>query len=332
MWLRSRRAPFLLAASLLGFIASSTVARPAEATIVERVVAVVGERAILLSDLRQRAQPLLLQIYSRERSQARRAAATSQMYTALLEKMVDEELMRIAANKARLNVTAREVDNAIERISRQAGISVDKLVAEAAAAGLNENDYREEIRRQLLEAKLLNLRVQGRVRVTEEDMRSTYRDIVLQERRKLAFRAAWIRLDVPPVEDREARRKVRERAENIAERAAEGADFAALARRHSDDPHTRDRGGLLGRMRVQQLPPALRKAIVQLEVGRVSAPIRDRGSWVVIRLIEREASELPTLEEARPELRNRVYTEKMVKARQHWLDGLRRRTHIDVRL
>ncbi len=137
------------------------VSGEARATVVEKVVAVVGERAILLSDVRERSKPFLLKIQAELPAGAQRNAAISQTYKNVLDRMVDEELEQRAANRAKIVVDQKEVDDAIARVASQNGISVDQLVAEAAKSGLDEKQYCIEIRRQVLEAKLLNLRLQG---------------------------------------------------------------------------------------------------------------------------------------------------------------------------
>jgi peptidyl-prolyl cis-trans isomerase SurA len=297
----------------------------AEAAVVERVVAIVGERAILLSDLRERARPFLVRVYSEVPPGAQRAAAISELYKQLVERMVDEELQQRAANRARIVVAAQEVDQALARVAAQNGMPVEQLVAEARRTGLTEQQYRNEIRRQVLEAKLMNLRLQGRIRITEQDLRAAYRDLVMQERRRLAFRLAWVTIDT-------ARTNASELAERIAEQAQAGADFAELARRYSSDADTRKVGGLLPTQKPGSLPASLDRAALGLDVGEVSSPLRLGSHFVVLKLVERQQSQLPDFEEARSELGERVYLEKMTKARQHWLDGLRRRTHVEVRL
>jgi peptidyl-prolyl cis-trans isomerase SurA len=312
-------------------LATALTGSQASATVVEKVVAVVGDRAILLSDVRERATPFLVKIHSEVPTGAQRNAAISQTLKNVLERMVDEELQTRAANRAKLVVDAREVDDAIGRVAAQNGLSVDKLVAEAAKSGLDEKAYRSEIRRQVLEAKMLNLRVQGRIRVTEEDARSMYRRMVMDERRKLGFQAAWIRIDAP-AGDPSAAKKKRAHAESLAARARAGNDFGTLARSESDDAGTRDRGGLLGKLKPGRLAPPLDVALMNLEPGQISGAVRVGDSFFVLKLVERDESELPTFEEAKGELGERVYLEKMGKARRSWMDGLRRQTHVEIRL
>ena len=324
---RPLRAVALLLAGL-GVLAG---ARSASATVVERIVAIVGERAILLSDLRERALPFLGQIHQQVPQGAQRNAAISQLYKGLLEKMVDEEIEQKAAIQAKVAVTPREVEEALGRVAAQNGVTVEKLLSEARRSGLEDTAYRDELRRQLLQTKLINVRLQGRIRVTEDDLQKAYRNIQLEERDKLAFRAAWLVVGVPaglPAADVRARRALAERIVRDAERA----DFAALVRIHSDDSVTKSSGGALPYTKLAETPPPLRRVIQGLEVGRVAGPVPIPGGYAIVKLVEREETQLPDYDEAKNELAQRVYLEKMTQARRTWLDGLRRQQHVEVRL
>src|SRR5690606_34025307 len=265
---KSRQAAVWLAA-----VASSCLllsSGQASATVVERVVAVVGEQSILLSDLRGRARPLLTRVYQTTPAGAQRAAASSQVYKEVLERMVDEELERRAANQARITITAKEIDDAMVRVARQNKVTVDKLISEAIESGLTEAEYRTELRRQLLEAKLLNLRIAGRIRITEEDLQTSYRNIVLDERRKLPFRAAWIQISAPAGASAQALSGQRQLARRIASEARSGGDFGRLSAQHSIDTSTKSKGGLPPKQAPVSLPKALVGAIINLEIGQVS--------------------------------------------------------------
>jgi peptidyl-prolyl cis-trans isomerase SurA len=325
---RAHLRSWLLAAAASALLLCGT----ARAAVVERVVAVVGDKAILLSELQERARPFLLRIYREAPPGPSRTVAVSQMYKLLLDRMVDEELELAAASRARITITGDEVEQALGRVAAQNGVSVERLVAEAEKSGMTEAEYRREIRRQLLDAKMMSLRIQGRIRIGDDDLHALYQQIVLEERRRLAFSASWIVLSAPRSASGGKLRERRALAERLVREARAGADFSTLAREHSDDSATRVRGGRLGRLAYGQLAPRLDQALLALEPGQVSAPVRDGDRFVVLRLDERQKSALPSFEEAAEELQQRVYMEKMAKTRQHWLDSLRRQTHVEIRL
>lgn len=315
-----------LAGSTLGFVAAMAPL-PARAAIVERVVAVVGERAILLSDVRERSKAFLLRVYDTVPAGPQRDAAISQIYRAVLNKMVEEELEDTAAARAGVVVTAREIDQALTRVAAQNGLTPGAILAEAKRSGLTEEQYRMELRRQLLQAKLANLRLQGRIRVTENDLRRSYRNLVLEERQRLQQRL--VRLVLHAGSTPEEQRAQRALAAELVERARGGEDFREIVRRHSLMPYERSLQPLRAPL---YEPDAVRRATILLEVGEVSQPIALGGQLVIFQLLEREQSTLPDYEEARPALHERVYMEKMNTAREHWLEGLKNRTHVDIRL
>src|SRR5690606_6917336 len=110
-----------------------------------------------------------------------------------------------------------------------------------------------EIRRQLVDAKVVNLRLQGRLRVSEDEMRKEYQTLVEQERQQLPFRVAVVRIaaNTPGA---------LATARTITERARQGADFMQLSRTHSTSADVRSSGGLLERTTPSELPKELQRA------------------------------------------------------------------------
>ncbi len=337
--------PSLRAALCALAVASAALhAAPAGAVVVERIVAVVGDRPILLSDLRLRARPFLAQILQKVPPGAQQAAAESQMFKELIERMVEEELEAQAADRARINVAADEIDNAFRNIAAAQNKSVAKIYDEArTTSGLSEQDYRDEIRRQILEGKMLQLRVKGRLRLTEDDVRATFDKVVREERRRLEYHPAWIVLRLPAGSSPEAMAERQRLATELATRARRGEDFAGLAKRFSDDTATRDAGGDLGNRATQGSQAAvagrrpvmaldLEAALMTLDPGHVTDPMRAGDALVVMKLVERAPSKYTTLEAARPEMMQRAQSEVLERAKRKWLEELRRRTHLEVRL
>lgn len=328
----------------LAVVFTALQAVPARAVIVERIVAVVGDRPILLSDLRLRARPFLEQIRQKVPPGAQQAAAESQMFKELIERMVEEELEGQAADRAHISVTADELDSAFRNIAASQGKTVAKLFDDArAASALSEQDYREEIRRQILEGKMLQLRVKGRLRLTEDDVRTTFEKVVREERRHLDFHPTWIVLRIPPGSSPETVTERRRLAAELTARARRNEDFGGLARRYSDDVATRESGGDLGYRSPQGSPaavtgrkpvmaPDLEAALMAMDPGQVAEPMRAGDALVIMKLLERSASRYTTLEAARSEMMQRAQAEILDRAKRKWLDELRRRTHLEVRL
>jgi peptidyl-prolyl cis-trans isomerase SurA len=316
--------PRLIGTALLG---SLLCAATAQATVVERIVATVGERAILLSDLRRRAEPFMMQVQQTVPAGPQRNAAISQVYKAVLQKIVDEELMEKAAAQAKVTITPTEIDEALKRVAAQNKMAVEQVLAEAARAGMPESKYREELRRQLLEAKLLNVRLQGRIRITEEDLRAAYQKIEAEERAQLGVHLAWIVI-------RGGNRSAAE-ARKLADAAFERTrheDFASVARSLSEDATSRANGGAMNKVPPAQLPPELARHAAALATGQVSPPFRIGADFIILKVLERDASNLPDFDSAKRELSERVYMDKMAQARRTWLDNLKRQQHVDVRL
>lgn len=332
----------LVSAGLL--LASLFAAAPAGAIVVERIVAVVGDRPILLSELRRRARPFLIQIQQKVPPGAQQAAAESQVFKELIEKMIDDELISQAAEKATVTVSSEELENALRNIAASQRTSVSEIVRMAReASGLTEQEYRDELRRQILEGKMLQLRVKGRLRITEEDVRAAYERFVREERRRRDYHPAWIVLRVFPDASPEAAQEREALARDLALRARRGDDFGALARQFSDDTATRESGGDLG-IRAprgteaaasgqrQVMAAQLETALMAMEPGQVSDPIRVGDALVVMKLLSRQPSRFASLEQARPEIMARLQNDILQQARRRWLDALKRRTHLDVRL
>lgn len=324
MALRPSLHRLLVPAALTGLLAVTSAAR---ATVVERIVATVGERAILLSDLKKRAEPFMLQVQQTVPVGAQRNAAISQVYKAVLQKIVDEELLEKAASQAKVVITPTEIDEALKRVAQQNHITVEQVVSEAARSGMPESKYREELRRQLLEAKLLNVRLQGRIRITDEDLRAAYQKIESEERQQLNVRLAWIVIRAENHSAADARKLADE-----AVMRARSEDFASVARALSEDPATRAHGGAMNKAQPNSLPPDVARNSLLLAVGQVSQVFKAGGDYIILKVLERDPSNLPDFETAKRELSERVYMDKMAAARRVWLDNLRRQQHVEVRL
>ncbi len=307
------------------------VPRDAEASIVERVVAVVGERPILLSELRHRARPHLYRILATTPDPTRQAALETELFRDLLNRMIDDRLEEQAADKAHLAVSPDEIDAALKNIATAARIQVKDLVTEAKKQGLTEQDYRDELRRQVLEGKLVNLRVRGRVRVTEQDARAAYSRVLKEMDKEQPVDVNILALRIMPGGTSEQAKAREVLAADLAAQARAGKDFCQLVKAYSDDQTTRETCGSRGPQPMNMLVPELQAALRVMKSGEVSDPIKIGNEALLVVRLTQEVR-VPAFEQVKDQMMERAYGEAMERQRKQWLLELRRGIYIDVRL
>ncbi|HEY8430685.1 MAG TPA: SurA N-terminal domain-containing protein [Sandaracinaceae bacterium] len=308
----------VLLASLLG-------AGSAKAEVIERVVAVVNDDAIFLSELRRRASPFLARAMAAPTETAR-MAAIEQLYRELLERMIQEELYVQAAERMQVTVTRAEVDRAIGNVMQQSRLSEEDFWEAVRAQGFTPEQYRADVRRQLLRLKVLNQRARGRVNITEEQVRERYDMMIARQRRTLSYSVDQVFVPVPSGASATEVAAARTRAEQVRDAMHGASDF--------EQAMASVGGGSLGTLNQGDLPEALEQVVLGLEVGEISRPVRGPSGFHIFLLRDRQegAANAPSYEQ----VRMRIYQEMMEEAMAHqeeiFLAELRRQAVIDVRL
>lgn len=303
----------------------------ADAEVLDRVVALIDDDAIFLSEVERYARPYLAEMESTVAAAAqpaRRAAILRQS----LDEMIDERLIQRAATRAHVTVDDEDVDRFIANIAQERGADVATLRRALESEGVPWSEYRERMERQVLQLKVLQLRVRGRINITEADLRAEYARLARELQTTSLPHVSHIFLAVPETASEAQVAAVRARAEALAARVRGGADFAAIARESSEDAASREAGGDLGEVQAGTLPEALDEAISHLAVGAVSDPVRGPGGFHVLRVTERRAPAPPAFESVRERLQAVMMNREMFRHRGIYVRELRRAVTIDDRL
>jgi peptidyl-prolyl cis-trans isomerase SurA len=327
--MRKFGAKIALAACLAGATLAS--AKSARAVIVERIVAVIGDRPILLSELRRREHPFLFRIIATSQNQAQVAAAKSEMEKQLLDRMIEERLVENAADKAHLSVTAEEIDGALRNVANSAHITVPQLIEEAEKQGLSEIDYREELQRQVLKGKLEQLRVRGRVRVTDQDARTAYQRFVGELEKENPIELRILARRIPAGSNVNQVAAITRQANWLVNEARKpGADFCALIVKYSEDTQTKKTCGSRGPQPMDSLRPELQAAVAGLKVGDVTEPIAEGTDAVLI--VQVGPNKTPAFDEVKDQMWEKAYVDVMDRQWKQWLDEMRRSIYVEPRL
>jgi peptidyl-prolyl cis-trans isomerase SurA len=116
----------------------------------------------------------------------------------------------------------------------------------------------------------------------------------------------------------------------LKERIDNGADFAELARQHSEDASA-SKGGDLGWLSPGDTVPEFERAMKQLKLGQTSAPVQSPFGWHLIQVLERRDHDV-TQERQRMLARQALHDRKADETFQEWLRQLRDRAYVEIRL
>ena len=246
-----------------------------------------------------------------------------------LDLMVEQELIRQAAEAQRIAITPAEVDAELAVISEPFKTPED-FNRRIATEGFSVASYREHLTRMLAAKKYLDGIRGGVTEVGDAELETYYRD---NERRLTLpeqVRVRHILLTWKPLGTRDDRAAIRDQMRPILERARQGEDFAALAREFSDDHATREAGGDTGLFQRGEMAPAFEDAAFGLQPGEISAPVETAFGVHILRLEERRAERLLPLEEIRAPLRAHIREENMKAAVKQETARLREAAEIEV--
>jgi peptidyl-prolyl cis-trans isomerase SurA len=116
----------------------------------------------------------------------------------------------------------------------------------------------------------------------------------------------------------------------LKERLDNGADFAELARLHSEDPSASE-GGDIGWIAPGDTVPEFERAMKALEPGQVSDPVQTPFGWHLIQLLDRRTDDVGQ-DRQRLYARQQLRTRKSDEAYQEWVRQLRDRAYVEIRL
>jgi peptidyl-prolyl cis-trans isomerase SurA len=261
-----------------------------EVQLVDRIVAVVGDTAILLSELRLemfRLQAGGAQIPQEETDEWRNLARQ------VIAAGADRLILLQQAKRGGITAGDAEVEGFTDQLfrdRRRQFASDEEMQRAVEASGMNMLQYRQQLRNEARAEILLN-RYRGSlessgvlppVAVSEDEVLAAFeRDFAEQQR---PATVSFNQIIVMPVPGQEAQDSAVARARTAYDEIEAGDDFEIVARRHSDDPGTREGGGELGWLRRTALVRRFAAAAWSAPAGVVVGPVQTRFGLHLIKI------------------------------------------------
>lgn len=301
-----------------------------EAMTVERIVAIVNNEIITLSEVNEEVLPGRFRL---EESYAGDGLniTTDRLLREKLRKMIDKRLQLQAARKAGISVSQEDIKGVIEDIKKKNSIRSDKeFSGTLEEEHLTLETYTAQIRDQLILMKLINREVRSKIVVRDEDLHDYYNN----HRSLFAFpseiKISQILIPLPKAAPETLVEDLRKKASGMVEEIKAGADFFDTAKRYKGIINGISAADL-GFFRKGDLVPYLEKAADSLNAGEISYPIETQAGIHIIRLDERGSVRYKPFEEAAKVIEEAVYQEKYDESLAVWLKEIRDGAHVEMR-
>lgn len=237
----------------------------------------------------------------------------------VLDNVISKQLIDDAVAKGNVEVKDDAVNAEIDEFKKrieEAGPGGLKVFMERT--GTTEDELRDGIR-DTLELKELLARDYD-VKVTDAEAKKHYTDNISQFERPEQLRASHILWKLEPNADEAAVEEARKKAEAVAKEARQkDADFAALAKQHSQGP-TGPNGGDLGEFPKGRMVPEFDEVAWKLKPGEVSDPVKTQFGWHVIKVTDRTEAGTVPFEEVKDMLVSMLERKKIEEAMTKFLD------------
>ena len=314
---------------LFGFILLLYGPTSLSEAVVDRVVAVVNQEMITLSEVEKRIPLLKEEIATEDRLEKQERMRA--LYRQVLEKLIEEKLIDQEAKKSGVKISSKEVEATMEEVKRRNAATQEDLEKALAVEGLTLETYKKQIEKGLQRQKLINWSVKVEGKAGEKELREFYQKNIGRYRVNETYRPGQILFVIPKGATPEEIREIRKKCQKVLERIKKGEDFGEMALLYSEDTSNRDHGDL-GYFRRGELLPVFEREALRLKVGEVSGIIRTDFGFHIIKLLDRKGTAPLPFEEVMERVKADYYDGETEKAFKQYLSTLREKAVIEIKL
>ncbi len=314
--------PINIALTLTMMLMAMAVLLPttAKAVVVDRIVAVVNDSIITETELNA---AIAIAVGGLRSNEPREYHVHTK--SIVLDNLIESSLIKQDAEKIGVEVSELEIDESIGSVLERNVMTQEELIEALRAKDLPYQEYREQIRDELIRVKFMNARFRSRIEIRTEELKEYFHQHIDEYYAEPSIRLAVLLL----TDDGEE--LVQEKLKIIKLGLKGGEEFTELIKQFSDGP-TAGQGGDIGYLHENEISPLIKNIAQSLKVGEISKPVRAKKGIYIVQLIDRKDKEPKSFEEVKGQIRSILYKKMMKERYAYWLDNMKRLAFIDVRL
>ncbi len=234
--------------------------------------------------------------------------------------MAERKLLINAANDAKTVVPPEELDAALNYQYSRAG-GQEAFQKALSDNGLNLEKFKENIRIDLVIQNYLSVLLDREIAVTDEEIFAVYEQDKTATARHILF------LTEGKTESEKA--EILKRTEALLTRALSGEDFAGLAKEFTEDPGSKDSGGLYENFSREKMVKPFSDAAFSVPIGEISDVVETEYGYHIIKVLSREKESRP-FEEVRSEIEEKIKQDRKSGTFEKHLMDLKQKNGFEI--
>lgn len=266
-------------AALLAACLGTGLSANAQTQIMDRVVAIVDNDAVMASALQERLAAVQAGADSNQP-----LPPQEQLQRQILDALILESLQLQMAERAGVRISDDQLNETLSDIARSNNLTLEQFSQALEERGQSYAQAREQIRREMLLKRVQQGNVSNKVRVSEQEVDTFLASEYGKRMNAEEYRLSHLMLEVPEDAPTSTQQAARDFMEQLKRDADGGASFTALSRRAAPAGTTL-RGGDLGWRR--ELPDLFASEVAGMQKNDVRGPLANPGALHLIRLMDK---------------------------------------------
>jgi parvulin-like peptidyl-prolyl isomerase len=249
----------------------------------------------------------------------------------VLDLLIEDKLLQKVAGRYGIKIEKAEIDKATEKIRLEGYQSDEQMKKDLSSHGYTLEGYRHFLMGEYRRAKIVDILIKPGVSMAEDKLKEYYQshttNYIVPE-----VRVSQILCQVPAEATTKDWQAAKRKMERVVQDLKKGTPYEKLATLYSDDATSARSGGDLGFFKKGEMIPMLETVVFNMQVGQISGVIQSSQGLHLLKVTERRPGSLASYEEAKPQVMADYYQEQVIKLYAKWLQDLKARANVEIKL
>ena len=260
----------------------------AELVPLDGIAAIVNEDVVMQSELRTHTEQYYQQIQRQaaQQQQSQQVPPKEALVPQVLDKLILDRIQLAMAERAGINISDKDLNEALARSAEQQNLTVDQFVAMAHKDGLTLTQLREQFSQDMIIGRVQQGMVKRRIEISDQEVENFLNSEEGQQMTSPDLNVGHILLTLASSASPTELETALAQAAQLRQQAVDSSDFRNIAILNSRGPNAL-KGGDLGWRKAMQLPPLFSQALANLQPGEISPPLQSDAGIHLLKLYER---------------------------------------------